>query len=338
MTQKRTKYDAFLLVSFGGPEGMSDVMPFLKNVLHGRNIPEQRMLAVAHHYQLFGGVSPINEQNRQLIAALKPVIELSGPKLPIYWGNRNWHPLLTDTVKQMANDGIKNAIALATAAYSSYSGCRQYLENIENARILAGANAPKIDKIRPFYNHADFIAVNAQRLLTALEQVPAQRRQGAEVVFTAHSIPLAMANACRYEAQLKETAQLVISQAGVANPWRLVYQSRSGSPGQPWLEPDINVCIKELAVQNKLDIVISPIGFVSDHMEILYDLDTEAKQLCDNLGVNYLRAKTAGNDPKFVSMIQSLVAEQMTGQDDNICSPESKIDGQFCTINCCPVS
>jgi ferrochelatase len=330
-----TKYDAFLLVSFGGPEGMDEVMPFLRNVLRGRNVPEERMLAVAHHYELFGGVSPINEQNRRLIAALSPVIEFNGPKLPIYWGNRNWHPLLTDTVKQMTEDGIKRVVAFATSGYSSYSSCRQYLENIEAACQLAGPNAPQIEKIKPFYNHPDFIATNVDNLLMALSSISEARRAAAEIVFTAHSIPMTMANACLYESQLKETAKLVMQESGLNNNWCLAYQSRSGPLSQPWLEPDINLCIKEIAQNNGQDVLIAPIGFVSDHMEILFDLDTEAKQLCQALNIGYSRAKTAGTHPRFISMIKKLVESKI----ENISIPpiaqDNRPNGLLCQPGCC---
>ncbi len=320
-----TKYDAFLLVSFGGPEGMPDVMPFLQNVLRGKNVPIERMQAVAHHYELFNGISPINEQNRQLIAALKPKIEVAGPKLPIYWGNRNWHPLLEDTVRQMAADGVKKAIAFVTAGYSSYSSCRQYLENIEQARLSVGAGAPQIDKIRPFYNHPGFITANTDRLLSALNNLSGERKEKAQIIFTAHSIPMTMAEGCMYAQQLNEVAQLITTEAKITNPWQLAYQSRSGSPSQPWLEPDINDCIKQLAQQDIKDFVIAPIGFVSDHMEIIYDLDTEARKLCQTLGINYTRAKTAGCHPQFIDMIHELVEEQI------------QLSNNFCAIDCCPI-
>jgi ferrochelatase len=325
-------YDAFLLVSFGGPEGMPDVIPFLENVLRGKNVPAERMHAVAHHYELFNGISPINEQNRQLIAALKPKIELAGPKLPIYWGNRNWHPLLTDTVRQMANDGIKKAIAFVTSGYSSYSSCRQYLENIEQARINVGDNAPKIDKIRPFYNHPGFIAANSDQLLIALGSLTSECRQNAQIIFTAHSIPMSMAEGCRYAEQLIETARLVISEAKVKNQWQLAYQSRSGPANQPWLEPDINDCIRQLAQQGIKNIVVAPLGFVSDHMEIIYDLDTEAQQLCETLSITYRRAKTASCHPKFINMITNLVEEQIACQSD---LQDIKSSQDFCAVDCC---
>jgi protoporphyrin/coproporphyrin ferrochelatase len=327
-----TKYDAFLLVSFGGPEGMEEVLPFLRNVLRGRDVPEQRILAVAQHYELFGGISPINEQNRRLISALSSVIEFDGPKLPIYWGNRNWHPLLTDTVKQMADDGIRRAMAFVTAGYSSYSSCRQYLENVEQACNAAGPDAPQIEKIRPFYNHPDFIATNADNLRYALNSLPQHNRQDAEIIFTAHSIPESMADGCRYVEQLQETASLIIAEAELTNKWQLAYQSRSGSPSQPWLGPDINLCIKELGQIKVKNVVIAPIGFISDHIEILYDLDTEAKQLCEKLGIGYIRAKTAGTHPKFISMIKKLVEEKIAICEENSPSPNN----EFCFSGCCP--
>src|SRR5215207_7696565 len=238
-------YDALLVVSFGGPEGMDDVMPFLANVLRGRNVPESRMREVAHHYELFGGVSPINGQNRRLISALERELEREGPRLPVYWGNRNWHPLLADTLRRMRDDGVKNALAFVTSAYSSYSGCRQYREDVERAREAVGEGAPVVEKLRAFFNHPGFVGPNAGNLGAALEQIPAGRRAGAAVAFTAHSIPSAMAAGCDYERQLLETCRLVADAAG-AGRWRLVFQSRSGPPTQPWLEPDILDHLREL--------------------------------------------------------------------------------------------
>src|ERR1044071_1842215 len=194
-------YDALLVVSFGGPEGMDDVLPFLENVLRGRNVPRERMLSVAKHYELFDGVSPINAQNRKLIAALKEELGRNGPSLPIYFGNRNWHPMLTDTLKQMSDDGIQNALAFVTSAYSSYSSCRQYREDIERARAAAGNSAPRVEKLRPFYNHPNFIEANAQNVERALERIPENTRNDAVVVFTAHSIPVSMSVNCDYEKQ-----------------------------------------------------------------------------------------------------------------------------------------
>ncbi len=303
-------YDALLVVSFGGPEGMDDVMPFLANVLRGRNVPESRMREVAHHYELFGGVSPINGQNRRLIAALEQELEQSGPRLPVYWGNRNWHPLLADTLRQMRDDGVKNALAFMTSAYSSYSGCRQYREDIERARAAVGADAPRVEKLRAFYNHPGFVRPNVENLRAALGQIPEERRAAARVAFTAHSVPAAMAAGCDYERQLLETCRLVAEGAGAAN-WRLVFQSRSGPPAQPWLEPDILDHLHALKEEGVRDLVVAPVGFISDHMEVLYDLDTEARFLAEAIGVNMIRAATVGTHPDFVRMIRELILERL---------------------------
>ncbi|HEV2802045.1 MAG TPA: ferrochelatase [Pyrinomonadaceae bacterium] len=304
-------YDALLVVSFGGPEGMDDVLPFLENVLRGRNVPRERMLAVAHHYELFGGVSPINAQNRALISALESELAASGLNLPVYWGNRNWHPLLADTLSRMRDDGVGRALAFVTSAYSSYSGCRQYREDIERARASVGAGAPVVDKLRVFYNHPGFIAPNAENLQAALAQIPSERRADAHVAFTAHSIPLSMAAGCDYQAQLLETCRLVAERTGHAR-WQLVFQSRSGSPAHPWLEPDICEHLRALKQTGETDVVVAPIGFISDHMEVLYDLDTEARQVAREIDINMIRAATAGTHPAFVKMIRDLVVERLT--------------------------
>jgi ferrochelatase len=303
-------FDALLVVSFGGPEGMDDVIPFLENVLRGRNVPRERLLQVAKHYELFGGGSPINEQNRQMIAALKEELKTKGPSLPIYFGNRNWHPMLADTLRQMRDDGIQNALAFVTSAYSSYSSCRQYLENIAEARSVVGDGAPRVEKIRAFYNHPLFIAANVAQIQKALAQIPETLRRRAHLVFTAHSIPSSMAKNCDYEAQLGETSRLIADAMGMTQ-WRLVFQSRSGSPAQPWLGPDICDCLRELKEAGVNDVVVAPVGFVSDHMEIIYDLDTEAMALCRELGLNMIRAATAGTHPLFVEMVRELMMERI---------------------------
>lgn len=302
-------YDAILLVSFGGPEGMSDVMPFLENVLKGRNVPRERMLEVAKHYELFGGVSPINEENRKLIAALEHELRTNGPNLPIYFGNRNWHPMLADTLTRMRDEGVKNALAFVTSAYSSYSSCRQYLEDIERARSLV-SDAPRIDKLRAFYNHPGFIEANVANVRTALERIPEQRRGEAHLVFTAHSIPETMAGNCEYEDQLTETGRLITEELAITE-WQLVFQSRSGPPGQPWLGPDVCEYLSELSRRGVVDAVIAPIGFVCDHMEVIYDLDLEARQLCEQIGLNMQRAATVGTQPAFVKMIRELISERL---------------------------
>lgn len=300
-------YDALLLVSFGGPESPDDVMPFLENVLRGKNVPRERMLEVAEHYYHFGGKSPINDQNRALIAALKAVLPM-----PVYWGNRNWHPMLADTMRQMERDGVKRALALMTSAYSSYSGCRQYREDVMKAQQEIGPGAPQIDKIRAFYNHSGFIAAMKDRVADALRRLP-----GAQLVFTAHSIPISMASTSRYESQLREACRLV-------GEGPLVYSSRSGPPTQPWLEPDVNDWLRESRPEK---VVIVPIGFISDHMEVLYDLDTEARQTCDELGIQMVRAGTAGTHPLFIAMIKDLVEERLRNEDPLF---------DKCAEDCCP--
>jgi ferrochelatase len=318
-----TKYDALLLVSFGGPEGMDDVLPFLENVLRGRNVPRERMLQVAHHYELFGGVSPINEQNRTLIEAIKTELKTNGPDLPIYWGNRNWHPLLPDTIQQMTDDGIQRAIAFVTSAYSSYSSCRQYKENIAAAQQSAGPKALEIEKLRAFYNHPGFIAANVDHIRTAMRQLNDSHH--VHIAFTAHSIPQSMADTCDYAKQLTETCSLIARQLQITD-WKLVYQSRSGPPTQPWLGPDICDHLRQLKEQGNENVVVSPVGFISDHMEVLYDLDVEARELANEIGLNMARAATAGTHPSFVTMIRELIMEKINGV---------TVTSGMCQIDCC---
>jgi ferrochelatase len=328
-------YDAILVVSFGGPESREDVIPFLENVLRGRNVPRERMLAVAEHYYHFEGKSPINQQTRELISALKLELEQHGPKLPVYWGNRNWHPMLADTLRQMQHDGIKRALAFVTSAYSSYSGCRQYREDIARARAEVGAAAPEIDKIRAFFNHPGFIDATEHRLRDALAELSAEAKENVHVVYVAHSIPMSMANTSDYVRQLEEVRKIVSERAGVTNH-ALVYQSRSGAPGQPWLEPDILDYLREVKQRNLASaVVIAPISFISDHMEVLYDLDIEAKQLCESLALPTARAKTVGVHPKFIAMIRDLILERTENQERRALGslgPRHDI----CEENCCP--
>jgi len=327
-------YDALLLVSFGGPEKDEDVMPFLENVTRGRNIPRERLLEVAQHYYHFGGKSPLNDQCRDLVAAIERELSEHGPKLAVYWGNRNWHPLLPDTLRQMRADGVSRALAFVTSPYSSYSGCRQYRENVKAAQEAIGDRAPVVDKLRAFYNHPHYVEASAAEVREALSRIPAERRSNAELVFTAHSIPCSMAETSDYEKQLRESCRLV-AQVLQIDEYRLVFQSRSGARNQSWLEPDILDDLRTLPERGVTDVVIAPIGFVSDHMEVLYDLDTEAKNLAEELKLNLVRAATVGTHPLFVRMIRELVEERM-----NPSLPKLSI-GQFgpnhdvCPVNCC---
>jgi ferrochelatase len=331
------RYDALLLLSFGGPEGKEDVLPFLDNVLRGKNVPLERKQAVAEHYYRFGGVSPINQQNRNLIAALKPLVEQSGPRLPIYWGNRNWHPMLADTIRQMAQDGVKKALAFVTAAYGSYSSCRQYQENILEACRIVGPQAPQIDKIRPFFNHPGFVEANADNLSIAIAQISDAKRAKAGVVFTAHSIPQSMADHSPYAEQLLEVSRLVADAAGVPERWQFAYQSRSGPPSQPWLEPDILEYISRFKKSGGEDLVVCPIGFISDHMEVLYDLDKEAKSLSTTLGVNLIRTKTAGTHATFIKMVQELVEERLNPSLPRRALGSYGPSCDICPEDCCPI-
>ena len=328
-------YDALLVVSFGGPERHDDVIPFLENVLRGRNVPRERMLAVAEHYYHFDGKSPINQQTRDLIAAIKNDLQQHGPNLPVYWGNRNWHPMLADTLRQMKNDGIKRAIAFVTSAYSSYSGCRQYRENIIRAQAEVGEGVPQVDKLRVFFNHSGFLEATEDRLREALAQLPADARPNAQIVYVAHSIPMSMANSSDYVKQLEEVRRLASAALGIKNDV-LVYQSRSGAPGQPWLEPDILDYLREMKEKSLASAVtIAPISFISDHMEVLYDLDIEAKHLCDELSLPMTRAKTVGVHPKFIAMIRELILERTEGTERRALGslgPRQDV----CAEDCCP--
>ena len=301
-------YDALVVVSFGGPEKTEDVIPFLENVLRGRNVPRERMLEVAEHYYHFGGRSPINDQNRALIDKLRCAV-----RIPVYWGNRNWHPMLADTVRQMRDDGVKHAAAFATSAFGSYSGCRQYVEDIERARAAVaaetGENAPRIDKLPPFSDHPCFIEAMIDRVKEAVNELPR-----GSLVFTAHSVPVSMAQSSPYVAELERACARVAAGVG-RDEWKLVYQSRSGAPGQPWLEPDI----VEYLRANPVDTIIVPIGFLSDHMEVLYDLDTEAREVSEELGIRMARAGTVGTHPAMIRMIAEMI----------------ETEAQACPLTCC---
>jgi ferrochelatase len=329
-------YDAILIVSFGGPESKEEVIPFLENVLRGRNIPRERMLTVAEHYYHFEGRSPINQQTRELIAALDTELRQNGPKLPIYWGNRNWHPLLTETLRRMKQDGIRRAVGFVTSAYSSYSGCRQYREDIVRAQSEVGPGAPEVDKLRAFFNHPAFIEATVERVGDALRAIPADARRNVQIMYLAHSIPVSMANSSDYVRQLEEVRRLVSGALGHRNDV-LVYQSRSGAPGQPWLEPDILDYLRQVKAGNLASaVVLAPISFISDHMEVLYDLDVEARQLCDSLALPITRAKTVGVHPKFIGMIRELILERMNPGSERRALGSLGARGDVCAEDCCP--
>lgn len=314
-------YDAFLLVSFGGPEGPDDVMPFLRNVTRGRGIPDERLAEVATHYQHFGGVSPINGQCRELLAAIGASLDDAGIDLPLYWGNRNWRPHLADTVRQMRDDGVRRALAFVTSPYGSFSSCRQYLDDIAAARATVGPDAPVIDKIRHYHDHPGHIRAHVDAVGTALATLPPERRATTRIAFTAHSIPASMAASSgphggtdRYRSQLREVAELVTAAAAEDLAWDLVWQSRSGPPQMPWLEPDINDHLRRLADEGITSVLVSPIGFISDHLEVVWDLDHEAAETAKELGLDFVRAATPGVHPGFVDMIVDLVSERLDPQ------------------------
>jgi ferrochelatase len=337
MTDRQVAYDAILVVGFGGPEKSADVIPFLENVVSGRNVPRERLLEVAAHYEQFDGKSPINDQMRALVNCLRPELDSHGINLPIYWGNRNWHPLLADTLREMAAAGVKRAVAYVASAYSSYSGCRQYLQDIQRAHAALGETVPQIDKLRVFYNHPSFIAASADRLSAALSRFPVERRGSLPIVFTAHSIPSPMAATCEYERQLLETCRLTGEEAGVEPVrWQLVYQSRSGRPQDPWLEPDILDHLRRLRTEGASEVVVMPIGFLSDHIEILYDLDFEAQQVAKESGLTMIRASTVGTHPKFVSMVRGLIAERLSDTSDRLAIGCRPAWPDVCPADCCP--
>jgi len=327
-------YDAFLLLSFGGPERPDDVMPFLRNVTRGRGVPDSRLAVVAEHYQHFGGVSPINAQNRALLAAVEKDFAEHAVALPVYWGNRNWHPFLADTVRQMRDDGVRRTLVFTTSATSSYSSCRQYRENLLSAQSEV-EGAPELVKLRHYFDHPGFIEANADGVKEALADRP-----DARLIFTAHSIPARMEEVSGptgrlYTRQQRETARLVADAVrGPGADFDLVWQSRSGPPQVPWLEPDINDHLRALAAGGVRSVVVSPTGFVSDHMEVEWDLDTEARQTADSLGLDFARAATAGTHPAFVAMIRELVQEEIAG------TPRAALGtlgicGRDCPEGCC---
>ncbi|NLU65753.1 ferrochelatase [Streptomyces sp. HNM0574] len=350
-------YDALLLLSFGGPEGPEDVVPFLENVTRGRGIPRERLEEVGQHYFLFGGVSPINAQCRELLQALRKDFAESGLNLPVYWGNRNWAPYLTDTLREMVRDGHRRILTLATSAYASYSGCRQYRENLAEslaALEAEGLPVPRVDKLRHYFNHPGFVEPVTEGVLAALDTLPEDVRDGAHLAFTTHSIPTAAADTSgpaeqhgdggAYVAQHLDVARLIADavreRTGVERPWRLVYQSRSGSPSTPWLEPDICDHLEEVHGAGVPAAVMIPVGFVSDHMEVLYDLDTEARDKAAELGLPVARSATVGSDPRFAAAVRDLVRERAAterGQAPERCALGALGAGHdLCPVGCCP--
>jgi ferrochelatase len=325
--------EALLLLSFGGPEGYDDVMPFLENVTRGRGIPRERLEEVAEHYHHFGGVSPINEQNKALIAAIEGELATAGIDLPVYWGNRNWAPYVEDTWRQMADDGVEHVYVFATSAYASFSGCRQYHEDIARARVSYGGG-PTAEKLPHYFDTAGFVRANADALGVALASLPDDVRDTARLVATAHSIPKVMAAVAgpdggAYEAELHSAARRVVDAVAPGRSFELVWQSRSGPPSVPWLEPDINDHLRTLAKDGDTAVVVFPIGFVSDHLEVIWDLDNEAEQTAAELGLRFARAGTAGTHPAFVATVRELLQERRSGAPPRL--------GTNCPAACCYV-
>lgn len=331
MSVNDSPYDAVLFVSFGGPEAPEEVMPFLQRVTAGRNIPEERLRLVGQHYFDRGGLSPINQQCRDMIAALEPALADRGLDLPIYWGNRNAAPFLDDTIADMTRDGVRRALAFVTSAYSSYSGCRQYRENIESARRLAGEGAPTVDKLRVYFNHPGFIEPLVDGLRNALDGVDPG---SARVLFTAHSIPTSMANESMYVGQLENAVELIRERIDSMPRADLVWQSRSGPPTVPWLEPDIVDVIDDLP-DDVSTVIVVPVGFISDHMEVIQDLDTDAAGAAARRGFDFRRVATSGTDARFVEMIVDLVGERCRGETPVALGGLGLVPSQ-CSANCCP--
>ena len=322
MTPDVSPYDALLLVSFGGPEAPEEVVPFLENVTRGRNIPRERLAEVGEHYFRFGGRSPINAQNRSLLAAIREDLAGAGIDLPVYWGNRNWGPYLADALRQMADDGITRAACFVTSAYSSYSGCRQYREDLAEAAATVPA-APRLDRLRLFFNHPGFVEPVVDATLSALAGLGDDVRESARLVFVTHSLPVAMndtsgpdggAYVAQHRSAMAEVVERVRLETGHRPGHDLVFCSRSGPPSVPWLEPDVNDHLARLAGQGVPGVVIVPIGFVSDHMEVIYDLDTEALATAADLGLPAVRAATPGVDPRFVAMVRELLVERAAAE------------------------
>jgi ferrochelatase len=333
-------YDALLLLSFGGPDGPGDVMPFLENVTRGRGIPAERLAGVAKHYEHFGGVSPINDANRELMAAIRTELAAHGISLPVYWGNRNWHPLVADTVREMTAAGVRRALVFVTSAFGSYSSCRQYQDDLAAAREAVGDDSPELAKIRHFFDHPGFIEPQADAVRAALDAIDPARRPTTQLVFTAHSIPVSMAQGAGpdgglYVDQLRAAATLVAAAAGPDLAWELAFSSRSGPPSVPWLEPDINDHLRAIAADGVTDVVVVPVGFVSDHVEVRWDLDIEAAGVAAEVGLGFARTPTPGTDPRFVAMVRGLVQERLDPDCPKCALSLLGPSWDTCPVGCC---
>ena len=324
------RYDAVLVASFGGPEGPADVLPFLDNVLRNRPLPAAAKARIAARYLAVGGVSPINAHTRAFVDALRERLAAAGHALPVYWGNRNWHPFLADTVRRMAADGVSAAVAYATSLFSSYSGCRQYREDLSRAAQSAPA-APRIDKLRLGWNHPGFVEAMAARVRAARQQAG----PNAALLFTAHSLPRRMAAGCAYAAQLREACRIVASAAGEA-AWQLAFQSARAHAREPWLEPALDAALQGLASAGQQAALLAPIGFVCDHMEVVLDLDVDARRAADELGIGFVRAATVGTHPAYVDMVRDLVLERMAAGPQRPSLGELGPAPDFCPADCCP--
>jgi ferrochelatase len=334
------QYDALLVLSFGGPEGPDDVMAFLMNVVRGRDVPPERLAGVAEHYLHFGGVSPINAQNRALVAAVADDLAAHGLELPVYWGNRNWAPDLADTVQQMADDGVRNALVFVTSAYASYSACRQYQEDLTAAQASVGERAPALSKLRHYFDHPGFVEPQADAVQAAVAAIDQARHSSTWLVFVAHSIPVAMAvgagpDGGLYVAQL-EAAAAVIADAAPDIPWQVAFSSRSGPPSVPWLEPDINDALRALADDGVTDVVVVPVGFVSDHIEVRWDLDVEAAATAAEVGLTFHRTQPPSADPRFITMVRELVEERLLADCPRRALSPLGPSHDVCPTGCCP--
>ena len=300
-------FDAVLIVSFGGPQGTNDIRPFLANVLRGRRVTPERVEEVAHHYELFDGISPLTELTQRQADGLRERLVAAGHPLPVYVGMRNWHPFLTDTLRKMHADGVRRTIGFIAAAHHSYSSCQQYRENVASAQEALHKEGGHVDItfVDSWFDHPQFVAANAAHIRDALKRLPGDVRDDARIVFTAHSIPKSMAEASQYEHQLSVSCVAIAEQVGL--PWVLVYQSRSGRPQDPWLEPDVCDYLRRERAQGLAAAVICPVGFLCDHIEVLYDLDHEAANVCTSIGLPMVRAAAVNDDPLFLDMMTDVV-------------------------------